>query len=454
MTKAFSSALFALLAFAAVPAATQGKCVGGIGCGGSTIVASDIAKALNCTDAVGTDAWACSPTTCSATLDITTPPVLVTVGTANTGGATFALCGGTAKAVVRAVSASASTALVTGDVIAGQKILLGYSVGNDNWQMASPSAAGGGIIIGTTAITGGTDRRLLYDLAGVATETPNATYFGNELVLDKAGETLQLASGSYAAVGAGTTALFGDQLALFSGGTAAQLGLRSSTDLWIGIGNNPYLKLTTGGAFTIGSSSVTGTTVPLNVDAGGSTGNIANFGNTALGATAVSVNATGFILDAALNLTAATMTAETVGQFRTATSSYTWTNAQVVALGASLTGDITVATLPAKTQVLDAMVVITGQAAGPTTVTVSCGDAVGGTPFTNLVLPGDAKVAANTVYGDAVAERGTSIDTEFFYLPSYTATTLVTCHFISTVQNLDQVTGSTGRVILTTRLLP
>lgn len=153
--------------------------------------------------------------------------------------------------------------------------------------------------------------------------------------------------------------------------------------------------------------------------------------------------------------TAATMTmGPTIAQARDVTTEFTWTNAQVVALGAATTGDITVTTLPAKTQMLDALVVITGAAAGPATVTVSCGDAIGGTPFINYVVPSDAKAAANTVYGDAVAERGTSIDTEFYYLPSYTATTLVTCHYISTVANLNTVTGSTGKVILTTRLLP
>lgn len=152
-------------------------------------------------------------------------------------------------------------------------------------------------------------------------------------------------------------------------------------------------------------------------------------------------------------LTAATMAAETQSINTTVTSSYTWTNAQVAALPTTA-GDITVATLPAKTQLLDALVIITGVAVGPATVTVSCGDANGGTPFINLVAVADAKAAANTVYGDAAGERGTSIDTEFYYLPSYTATTLVTCHFISTVANLSTVTGSTGRVILTTRLLP
>jgi len=116
----------------------------GPGCGGGsasyTVTGADIAAASTCTDSVGTDAWACYPTNCTATLGATTPPVVVTVGTANTGGATFAFCGAAAKAVVRPVSASVSTALVTGDVLAGQKIYLAYSVANDNWQMGSVSA--------------------------------------------------------------------------------------------------------------------------------------------------------------------------------------------------------------------------------------------------------------------------------------------------------------------------
>jgi hypothetical protein len=133
---------------------------------------------------------------------------------------------------------------------------------------------------------------------------------------------------------------------------------------------------------------------------------------------------------------------------------YAWTNAQVVALGAALTGDINMVTLPARTLVRNAYVVIDGAAVGVTTLTVSCGDANDGTPFDNYVLPSDAKAAANTVYGDAVGERGASIDVEFYHVPSYTASKLVTCHFISTVDNLDQTTGSAGRLILETLSVP
>lgn len=150
------------------------------------------------------------------------------------------------------------------------------------------------------------------------------------------------------------------------------------------------------------------------------------------------------------SLIAATMTQETTGQLRTKTDSYTWTNAQVVALGAALTGDIGVATLPAKTVVVNAYVVITGQGAGATTFTVSCGRT--SASYIDYIVASDAKAAANTVYGDASAERGTNLTG--YDLPSYTGTTTINCHFVTTVQNLDQVTGSTGRVILTTTLVP
>lgn len=154
-----------------------------------------------------------------------------------------------------------------------------------------------------------------------------------------------------------------------------------------------------------------------------------------------------------MGLTSSTMTPTIVSEARTVTHSYAWTNAMVAAL-AGTAGDITVATLPAKTQINNAYVVIDGAAAGPATVTVSCGDAIAGTPFINYIVPSDAKAAANTVYGDAVAERGTSIDVEFYYLPAYAATTLVTCHYISSGANLSTVTGSAGRLVLTTTLLP
>ncbi len=158
----------------------------------------------------------------------------------------------------------------------------------------------------------------------------------------------------------------------------------------------------------------------------------------------------------ALAHTAGTMTeavAGSNGKLSTSTSSYSWTNAMVVALGATTSGDITVMTIPARTQVVDVGVVVTGQAAGTTTLTIQCGDAVAAGTFNTLIVASSIQAAVNTFYGDAVAERGTSIDTEWYYMPSFTAPTVMTCRFISTGANLSAVTGSSGTVFVTTRVL-
>lgn len=274
------------------------------------------------------------------------------------------------------------------------------------FQISYTPPGGGGLTIGTTTITGGATTEVLFNLAGVVSSDAGLTYVAATDLLTVTGG-FRAPAGSDAAAGYGFTNEAG----------AGMWNNTSGGNLYIVKGGNRYVS----------------------------------FGNSL-----VYVEGTNTLESNRLVLTTATMTATAgaTGAHTSSTHAYTWTNAQVVALGASLTGDITVATLPAKTQVLDAAVVITGTAAGVTTLTVSCGDAVGGTPFINYIVASDAKAVVNTFYGDAVAERGTSIDTEFYYLPSYTATTLVTCHFISTVQNLDQTTGSTGRVILMTRLLP
>lgn len=158
-------------------------------------------------------------------------------------------------------------------------------------------------------------------------------------------------------------------------------------------------------------------------------------------------------------LTTSTMTPVVAAEVREVVHSFAWTNAMVVALGASLTGDINVVTLPAKTRVTSAIVVIDTPATDANTLTVSCGDT--GAGATNYVLAGDAKAAANTVYGDLIsgAETGAALFDATakwipVYMPSYTATTTVSCRFTKTVTNLNTVTGSSGRVILTTTLLP
>lgn len=155
-------------------------------------------------------------------------------------------------------------------------------------------------------------------------------------------------------------------------------------------------------------------------------------------------------------LTAGTLTATSTARARKTTHRYDWTNAMVVALGAGLTGDVTVCTLPAKTVVTNAYIVITGQGAGVTTLTVALGRT--SAAYIDYIPVSDAKVAANTVYGNTIATKGAKLGgtgaTQNDDLASYTGTTAVKLHFISTVENLDQTTGSTGAVYLETMTLP
>jgi hypothetical protein len=144
-----------------------------------------------------------------------------------------------------------------------------------------------------------------------------------------------------------------------------------------------------------------------------------------------------------------TMTVETSARVTQATHSYTWTFAQVnTALGAGTTGDVLVVGLPAKTEVVDAEIVITQGALGPNTLTVACGRV--SATYIDYITAQDAKAAANTVYGDVVGERGTNLTG--YDVPSYVSSTDVVCHFIA--GNTTDLTAGTGRVVLTTRLLP
>lgn len=153
-----------------------------------------------------------------------------------------------------------------------------------------------------------------------------------------------------------------------------------------------------------------------------------------------------------LTPTAGTMTTTASTSEATATSTRTcrsWTNAMVTALPTTA-GDIAWGTLPAKTIVRNAYVVITGAAAGPATVTVAVGRV--SATYIDYIVASDAKAAANTVYGDASGERGTNLTS--YDLPSYTGTTVINAHFVSSGANLSTVTGSTGMVCLTLDKLP
>jgi len=137
-------------------------------------------------------------------------------------------------------------------------------------------------------------------------------------------------------------------------------------------------------------------------------------------------------------------------ELRSVITSYTWANAQVTGLGAVTTGDWIAFTLPARTQLKNMYVVITGAAGTVATLTVSCGRTAAN--YIDYIVASDAKAAANTIYGNDAAERGTNLTG--YDLPSYTATTAVRCQFISTGGNLNTVTGSAGTIVVETVKIP
>ena len=141
-------------------------------------------------------------------------------------------------------------------------------------------------------------------------------------------------------------------------------------------------------------------------------------------------------------LTAATMTVASNAWVRSGVTKCTWTNAQVVALGAVLEGDISIITLPAKTRVLAVVLVNDTQAAGTTTLTASVG--VTGAAYEDYLSDSNLKAAAGTAYKAALAME----------IPSMTATTTVYAHFTSTVENLSAATTCTGTIWILTETLP
>jgi hypothetical protein len=150
------------------------------------------------------------------------------------------------------------------------------------------------------------------------------------------------------------------------------------------------------------------------------------------------------------NMTAGTMTMANPSVINKVIHKFSWTNAMITALGAVLSGDIAVCTLPAKTVVTNAYIVVGTAAGGPTTLTMSIGRT--GATYLDYINNSDIKAAANTVYGDAVGERGTNLTG--YDLAAFAATTTVYAHIVGTVTNLNTVTTSTGSIYLETMILP
>lgn len=159
----------------------------------------------------------------------------------------------------------------------------------------------------------------------------------------------------------------------------------------------------------------------------------------------VSAGSTGYTTN---TVTAGTANMIFAGALQKTVQKFSITNAMVVALGAGLSGNISLCTLPAKTRVENCYIVVTSPAVGPATVTVSVGRTAAA--YIDYIVASDAKTAAT--YGDVSGERGTNL--VLYDVPSFSATTLVNVQMVSTGANLNTVTGFAAEVYLETVQLP
>lgn len=118
----------------------------------------------------------------------------------------------------------------------------------------------------------------------------------------------------------------------------------------------------------------------------------------------------------------------------------TYNAALVATIGGVAAGDLKVATLPAKTFIRNVFLVITAPDAGFEVMTVSIGRV--GATYIDYIVASNHIVAANTVYGNAAAERGTNNTS--YDLPSYSATTDVYVRFDVTGSSAPVLSGADG----------
>lgn len=172
--------------------------VTGLGTGVATFLATpssaNLGTALTDKTGTGVNVFATTPTLVTPVLGVASgtslvlsgasPQLTLGVNTTTLGGAKF--FGSTSGDVTVKAAAVAGTATVfqlpptNGS---NTNVLQTDGSGNTSWVAAGGSS---GITIGTTTITSGTTTRLLYDLAGVVSETAGITTTGTELTITPA----------------------------------------------------------------------------------------------------------------------------------------------------------------------------------------------------------------------------------------------------------------------------
>lgn len=120
-----------------------------------------------------------------------------------------------------------------------------------------------------------------------------------------------------------------------------------------------------------------------------------------------------------------------------------WTNAEIVAAGSGGTSALlTVGTLPAKSQLLSAYIIVGTQATfAAGTLTMGVGRT--NPTYVDFLAAGDLKAAAATIYGNAAAERAT--DAAIQYVATATPVKAI---ITAGAGDLANVTTSTGTIYL------
>jgi len=380
-----------------------------------------------------------------------------------------ALAGGVAAAVVTALTISGSITFNAASAPTGAaaKTKVWHDLTTDK-LMADVAASGAKyFVMSTTSDIGG-------GLSGLTTNTitkaTSATAIGDSSITDN-GTTVSttepvdvkrdgiattttdgIAITNNTAATVGTPVQYSPRLR-FRANTWDTDGSSDTWDYWMEI--QPVSTSTTVSALKVfcsknGAAATNVLTIQSSGNLEGSAGTFSNVG----------ITGTSTLRNTGVILTAGTLTTSQTGYVRTVWHQYSWTNAMVVAAGdTTTTFDVVVATLPAKCWVKKVVLVISTAATnmGAATLNATVGTDA---EFDNFIVSSSLLAAANTVYGDADAEVGTSLPgggQHCEFLGSQTGTTPIKIRFTTDGaggKDLADALTCTGYIMLLTETLP